>query len=327
VAERATVFETIQLGVEATSGTAVPANKLLQSLFMQSAVDLSIDMFRPEGNKFPTVAAAGKDLYSGRVIGKPTYTEIVYPLSSLLGAATITGPNADGAYTWVFNPSSTAADAFKTFTIQQGSGVRAMQWAYGLFSNLGLTGDRQSVDLDGTMMGQAISDGITLTATPTTLTLVPVLPKQVDCFVDTTSAGLGTTRLGRLLKYRLGFGDEKYNPLWTVDSTQSSFAAVVEKAPGAALNALVEADANGMALLTDARAGNTKFVRLQCSGPLIAGASSYSIKFDFATKLGKPDPFQDHDAVYAIGWNMPLVHDGTWGKALTVTVMTTLASL
>lgn len=327
MAERATVFETIQIGVETTSGTSVAANKQLLSMSIDPTVDLDVDMFRPDGNKFPTVAAAGKELVSARVTGKPTYTEIVYPLSSLLGAATITGPNGDGAYTWVFTPSSTAADAFKSFTVEKGSAVRAMKWAFGLFTSMGFSGDRQSVDLSGSMLGQALQDGITLTGTPSALALIPVLPKQVDVYVDTTSAGLGTTKLGRLLKYNLAFGDQKYNPLWPVDSSLSSFGAVVEKSPNAAMDAIVEADAAGMALLTDARAGNTKFVRWQATGPLIAGASNYSIKIDFATKLGKPDPFQDQDAVYAIGWNMPFVHDGTWGKAMAVTVITTLASL
>jgi hypothetical protein len=326
VAERASVFEGIQVGVETTSGTGVAAGKKLQSMSIDPQADVTVDMFRPSGNKYATVAASGKDLVSAQVKGKVTYTEIVYPLSSLLGAATITGPNTDGAYTWAFNPASQSADAFKTFTVERGSAVHAEKWTYGLFSSLGLKLNRETVDLTGAMVGQALTDGITMTASPSALTLVPVLGKQISVFVDTTAAGLGTTQLGRVLQLEVSLGD-KYEPLWVLDNTQSSFVATVEKAPNATSKLMVEADAAGMALLADVRAGNTKFVSIVATGPLIAGATNYSITLNLALKLSKPDPFADDDGVYAIGFNGQVAHDPTWTKALSCTVVTTLATL
>jgi hypothetical protein len=326
VAERASVFQQVQIGVETTSGTAAAASKLLTSMDIQPAVDLNIDMFRPQGNKFATVAAAGKDFTTARMSGKPTYTEIVYPFSGLFGAATITGPNGDGAYTWVFNPASAAADAFKTFTVERGSAIAAERFTYGLFASLGLVFDRERADLSGTMLGQAQVTGITLTATPTAVALVPILPKQLDVYVDSTSGALGTTKIGRLLQGNLSFGD-KYNPLWVVDSSQSSFVAVVEQSPNARFRTLVEADTAGMAYLATHRAGTTQFMKIKGTGPLIAGASSYSLSIDMAVKGGRPDAYEDSNGVYAIGYNWSLVHDGTWGKALTSTVINTLAGL
>lgn len=327
MAERASVFQQVQVGRETTHGTSVAASKLLSSVDIQPTADLNVDFFRPQGNKFPTVAAAGKDLVTARITGKPTYTELVYLLSSLFGAATITGPNADGAYTWAFAPASTGPDAFETFTVERGSSVAAEKFTYGLVSSLGFTFDRDRADLAGGMIGRAQTTGITMTATPTAIALVPLLPKQIDVYADATSAGLGTTKLGRLLRGNWQFGANKYNPLWVVDSSQSSFVEVVESTPQAQFNVLLEADTAGMGFLANARAGDTRFVRLKATGPLIAGSSSYSLTIDMAAKFGRPDPYSDQDGVYAIGHNWMLVHDATWGKALTATMITTVASL
>src|SRR5437868_5256822 len=142
MAERSAVFNVVQVAKETTPGTAVPASKLLQSIDLQPDAQVNVDFYRPQGNKYPTVAVAGKDFTTARVVGKPTYTELVYLLSGMFGAAVITGPNGDGAYTWVFSPSSVAADAFTTLTVQRGSAVAAEQWTYGLFDSLGFVFDR-----------------------------------------------------------------------------------------------------------------------------------------------------------------------------------------
>lgn len=326
MAERAAVLNVVQVGKETTSGTSVAASKLLTSMDIQPAADLNVDFFRPQGNKYPTVAAAGKDFVTARVVGKPTYTEMAYALSGLFGAATITGPNGDGAYTHVYAPAASAADAFTTLTVERGSAVQAEKFTYGLFTSLGLTFDRDVANLQGTMLGQAQTTGIALTTTPTAIALVPMLPKQFDVYLDTTSGGLGTTKLGRLLQGNLQFGD-KYQPLWTVDSSQASFVAIVEQTPNARMRLLVEADAAGMAFLATARAGTTMFMRIKASGPLIAGATSYAWTVDAAVKFAKPDAYEDSNGVYAIGLNAMVVYDATWTKALTSSLTTTLATL
>lgn len=319
MAERASVFQGVQIGVEVTSGTSVPANKLLQSMQITPQIDLNIDTFRPMGNKYITIAAPGKELTTAQIQGKLTYTEIVYPLSSLFGAAVITGA---GPYTWTFSPGSTAADAFSTFTVEQGNAVRAEKWSYGLFTGLSITGSRDGFDLRGTMQGQAVTDGITMTATPTAIALLPVLGKQVSVFYDATSGGLGTTKLGRVLSLDWEY-NSKYAPLWAVDNTQASYVAEVETAPTPTLKLIVEADTAGMALLTDARAGSFAYVRLSA----VSGTSS--ITMDMAVKHIKPDAYRNQDGVYALGWNLQLAHDAAWGtgKSMTAIVINGLVGL
>lgn len=327
--ERASVFNAVQIGRETTPGTAPVsgANRLLASMDLLPTPNIGVDIYRPNGIKYPTVAVAGKDLTLYQLSGKPTYTEIVYPLSSLLGAATITGPNADGAYTWTWNPSSTGADSFVSYQLQRGSSVGAEQSLFTIFSQLGLSFDRDRADLSGAAFGLAQSTGVTLTAAPTSLALVPISPKDLSLFVDTTSAGLGTTRMTRLLRGNWQFGQSKYNPLWAVDQTQASFAAIVESTPGAQFSALFEADTTGLGFLANVRAGDTRFVRIRANGPLIAGASSYTFTIDMAAKFGTPSQYRDEQGVYAIEYPWNLMHDPGWTRAMQVTLITTVSAL
>lgn len=327
--ERASVFQQVQIGVESTHGTAPGggANRLLSSMDLMPTPSIGVDYFRPQGNKFPTVAAAGKDLTTYRVAGKPTYTELIYPLSSLLGAATITGPNADGAYTYTWNPASTGPDAFVSFDVERGSSVAAERSLYTVFNQLGLTFDRDRADLSGSAIARAQTTGITLTASPTAIALVPILPKEISVYADTTSGGLGTTKLTRFLRGNFQFGQAKYNPLWVVDSAQASFVEVVESTPQATFSALVEADSTGVGFLANVRAGDTRFVRIRSVGPLIAGSSSYQFTIDMAAKFGTPSEYRDESGVYAIEYNWTLVHDATWTRAMQAVLITTVASL
>jgi hypothetical protein len=327
--ERASVFNVVQIGREVTHGTAPGggASRLLASMDLMPTPSIGVDIYRPQGIKYPTTAVAGKDLTTFRVQGKPTYTELVYPLSSLFGAATITGPNGDGAYTWTWNPSAVGADAFESFDVERGSAVGAERTLYTVFTQLGMTFDRDRADLSGAAFGLAQTTGITLTSTPTAISLIPISPKDISVFADTTSAGLGTTRLTRVLRGNWNFGQNKYNPLWTVDQSAASFAAIVESAPGAQFTALFEADATGVGFLANVRAGDTRFVRIRATGPLISGASNYQLTIDMAAKFGTPSEYRDEGGVYSIEVPWNIVYDATWTHALQVVMTNTLAAL
>lgn len=327
--ERASVFNVLQLGVEVTHGTAPAggASRLLSSIDLIPTASIGVDFYGPQGQKYDTVAVAGKDLTTYRLTGKPVYSELIYPLSSLLGAATITGPNADGAYTYTWNPSSVGPDAFVSYQIQRGSSVGAEQSLYTIINQLGLTFDRDRADLSGAAFGRAQTTGVTLTASPTAIPLIPISPKDFSIFSDTTSGGLGTTRLTRVLRSSWNFGNAKFNPLWAVDQSATSFSEIVEAKPGATFSMLVEADTAGLAFLTTIRNGTTAFIRVRATGPLIAGTSNYQLTLDQAVKFGTPSEFRDEQGVYAYELNGRIVGDAVWGHALQAVMINTQATL
>lgn len=314
MAERSALTQTIQIGVETTPGTGVAADKKLSSLAIGPGMRLDVKRFKPQGYKYATVLPLGKEWVEARVTGVGTYTELVYPLSSIFGAATITPVASSTAQNWAFNPSTTVEDAFKTFSIEQGSPVRAHKFTGGLFRSLQMRFSRDGFELGGDLIGQRITDAITMTATPTGLLLVPILGNQLDVFMDPLVANIGTTKLLRLLsgEYRI---NNKYNPLWVVNSANNSYVAAVEAEPENQLTLMVEADAQGMALLNTVRAGDTQFIRLTGTGPIANAAVPYSLRGDLAVKVRNVSDFQDQDGVFAVEWTFDIVHDDAWGKS------------
>lgn len=93
------------------------------------------------------------------------------------------------------------------------------------------------------------------------------------------------------------------------------------------LNEKRQADAAGMALLTNMRAGSTKFMRIKATGAQIAGAEYYDLQIDTACKVTDVSPFEDSDGVFAIEWTMNGFYDATWTKTTEIAVVNTLATL
>jgi hypothetical protein len=71
-----------------------------------------------------------------------------------------------------------------------------------------------------------------------------------------------------------------------------------------------------MGLLTDLRAGSTKYVRIACISTLNAGATTtkYSLTIDFAGKISASPTFDETDGVYTVNWTMDSVFDAAWGS-------------
>jgi acetyl-CoA C-acetyltransferase len=113
--DRASIFQTCNVGVEVTPGTAVTCAKKLTSLSIEPAIKTKVETFRPMGTKYTTLTQQGKEWTEAKVSGLVTYTEIVYALSSLLKTAVITTPGGGtNSRLWTFEPSATLADAVKT---------------------------------------------------------------------------------------------------------------------------------------------------------------------------------------------------------------------
>lgn len=326
--ERASIFQTTQIGVESTPGTSVAASKALQALDITLGIKADIKTFRAAGRKYKALAAMGKEWTAGKLDGLATYTEIVYPLSSLVSYAAPVQQGATTAYLWTFSSSTTSPDTVKTFTIEQGSSVRAHKCTYGQVVGLSGSISREEFRLGGDLIGRALTDGITMTATPTSLELVPILPTDFDVYLADTQAGLAAaSALERVLSVEWNLGD-RFAPIWPLGTANGTgFPTVVEKEPSTAVKIMMEADAAGMDLLTDARAGSAIFLRLKAVGDLIATSYYYTYQHDFSLRVTSVDEFSDEDGVYAIGWNCELFHDATWGKAFEIQVTNKLTGL
>lgn len=319
MAERATIFQTVALFPEATPGTSGAATRLLSALSISPGINAEIDVFKPMGQKYMTVAALGKEWTEAPLEGKPTYNEINYPLSSVITTPTPTSSTADtAAWTWTYTPNSSGADTPKTFTVEFGSTERAANFAYGIVKDLTIPFSRSEVSLTGNMFGRAITDGITLSTAATRVDIVPVLPKQGSVYLDTSSTALGTTRLVRVLSGELRI-QNRFDPLWVVNDQNASFVTHVEIDPTVELDLLEEADSSGMANLTAMRAGTRSFIRVEFLGTAISTSTdTHLFRIDLAGKITNVAPFEDADGVYAVKWTWTADGGSTWGQAYRI---------
>lgn len=312
--ERASIFQVVQIGVETTPGTAVPANKRLQSLMLELSPKTEIEEYKPSGGKYATVTALGKEWSEGKLSGVATYSEFIYVLGIVYPFTAPTQIGTTGAYTWQYNPQSYSSDNAKTYTVERGGTdgtgaersvqLTAMGWNYKF--------DRSKVEVEAEMFGRALETGVTLTASPTAIELRPILGKQVSVYLDTSIANIGTTKLTRVLSGEFSHSDARA-PLWAVDAAQGSYVAVVESDPKLEFKLELEADAVGMALFNTMRAGDTRFARVEAIGANIGAAADYTFQHDLALQVKDVSSMGDKDGVFAVTFTFSLIHNDSWG--------------
>lgn len=331
--ERATANQKVQFGVETTSGTSVAANKLLNSFDVQLGMEADSKTYRATGRKYPSIAVLNKEWTSGSLEGPIDFNALIYPLSGALGATTPTASGASStAKDWIFTPPVSGNASPKTFTIEQGDSVRAHKLVYGLFTSFGYKGTREEFSCSADLIGQLLSDGISMTGSPTSVAIAPSSANQWNVFMDSTSGGLGTTQLTRVMEIEFAMNDI-YGPAWFINRSVTSWATHIDMYPDCTFKIKVEADATGMSPLTDIRAGTTKYFRVEAQGAQIAsdgpGAIYNVFKHDLAVKFIKPNKFEDQDGIYAIQWECQVVEDGSWssGRAQQLTLTNLLTAL
>jgi hypothetical protein len=326
MAEIATIFQLVQLGMEVTStpGTAVAATKKLASLMIEPQIKSEIQKYRGTGYKFPAIASMAKEWVEADLSGPITYTEIIYLLASIFGSTTPTAGTTD--QTWLFNIDPDGADTPQTYTVEWGDATRALEFSYGLVNSLTLSFSREGCELSGTMLGSAVTDAITMTAGTTDVALIPVIPTQVSVYVADTVAGLsGASALTRVVSVEWEMSD-RFNPAYFLDGS-TDWAAAVETEPTVNVKLKMEKDAAGMALLANMRAGSTKFVRVEALGGIVVGVIPYTLQVDTACKVTGEPTFSDEDGIQCIEWDMEAFYDPTWGTATAATVINAQATL
>ena len=258
--EITTVNQRIQLGVESTSALGTPVTtgmKLLECFDWTFGIMADVLTYRATGHKYDTVQEENEEWSEGTIAGTLDYNGVVYVLAGVMGSvAPATHGVSTTAKDWVFSPPTTGSIVPQTYTFQQGDAIRARQMSYGLFIDFGYKGTRKDFSVTGKWIGQLLTDGIALGSSPTAVALAPVVAKQVNVYLDTTSAGLGTTLLTRVLSVDYAMTGT-YAPLWVLNRSTGSWTAHVDLAPKALFKILLEADVNGMAFLSYLQSGTT----------------------------------------------------------------------
>ncbi len=331
MAVRATVNQRVQIGAEVTTtpGTTVAANKLLQCFDWQFGINADVKFYRPTGRKYDTVQEENTEWVDGTMTGPMDFNGILYPLLSACGSITPPTVADVSSYTWVISPPVSGTIAPQTYSIQQGDPTtRAHKFAYGLFTEFGYTATRHDFTCSGKLLGQPITDGATLTSSPSAIALSPIPSKFINVYFDSTSGGLGVTQLLKPLSITY-LMTGIYVPEWVLNRANLGYTTHVDMAPKTTMKLKVEADAQGMSPLPLLQSGATYFLEVDALGGLAGSATvHYEFKHDMAVKVNKPaSTFQDDNGVYAIEWEFDIVEDSGWGKSQMFTVANTIAGL
>ena len=329
--ERAVLTELIQIGKETVYGTGVAATRKLASLRIDLSPDGENFSIDPSGFKVPTGSVQIREFASGDIAGGSalTYNELPIILNSLLKDVTAT--TTTGVSTWVWDWSPTSIETVASYTVEQGdSATRAHEITGGIFTGFNFTVSRGAAPtVGGTLLGGAFVDGITPTPALTSMTPIPVAPGQIDVYADATWAGIGTTKLLRV--FEAGFNvSNMWGPLWALNSTLTSFAAIMQMKPEITMTLTVEADSAGMAFLASNWRTNTPtFLQIKATGDTIEGGTpttDHSLEIDMAGVVAGPPTFGETDGARTAQWTFNCIADGTSSKALRITLVNGVAS-
>lgn len=317
------VFQGVQIGVEGTPGTPVAANKKLLAVNMTPSPQVETKPFKAMGNKYASFAVLNKEWSSINIEGTPTYNEMVYLFSSLLHYSAPTQQGATLAYKWIFGSNTSAADFGKTFTIEQGDTESAWRVAGVRISGLTLGFSRNGITVSGTGVGQQFETDITLTADPTALTPVPVLPTELKFYMADTFATLETAQpLVNAFSLEWSLTD-KFGLAWPVGQNPEA----VEGEPNASGKITVATDTAGMGLIAALRSATTKWFRIEATGKAIEDVYSHKLTIDFPAQIESVSDPKNLDNVFTIDFGLLPIHDASWGKAMNIEIVTNLASL
>jgi hypothetical protein len=293
---------------------------------------LEYDEFGPMGQLTQTIVAPRQEWAQGSLSGYPTYTEIVYPLSNLFGAAVITTPTgATLRRLWSWNPSASTPWTPKTWTIRRGVPADTAEEAnYALLSGLNLAFARSSApSIGGDLFARRLDYTAVLATTGvTTPTNIPMLPVEGDVFLDATAAGLGTTKLLRDFSLEFSIAD-LFGPIWPINSSLNSFAAHGVQKPTIQAVLRLGNDTVGRSLVTNMRAGTPVFIRfLSTSGQMVEAAAPYKFTLDLAAMcVEAPARGDENGLLSTLEWTFRVVSDATWGSWLKIAVENNLTGL
>jgi len=321
--EKIAIHEQSQMGFESAWGTAVPGNLRPQSFSLRQKSEGEYDVFKAVGDKYPSLVVPGPEWTGIGIEGRMTYNEILWLLALGFGEPT---PSLLGttAYKWTFNPPTRGSNSALSATVEQGDAVTAWRAAGVNLVDLEWTVNRRQCLLSGQALGKAIETGITLTAAPDTIPLVPVLPAHCSVKIADTQAGLaGATALTRGYAFNW-----KVSGLHGMSHPIGSNDVMVEQDPSMKAKLKLAADTIGLGLYTKMRAGDTKWLRLACIGSLIETSYYYTIQLDLPLKVSEaPSEPASEKGIQTLEWSCDAVHDDTWGKAMDLQITNTMDAL
>lgn len=300
-----------------TPGTAVPATKRFVGLMLAPSPQAEKYNIIATGDQYARETGLNREWSDVSLSGTPTYDEITPLLSLYNGAPTITTPvGGTNARQHEWQGVNGVIPALRSITYEYGDANRAQQMAYvhgqDLTISIARAGD--GVSVSGALMGRGMVDPFTLSGGVVALPVKPIEGVKADIYVDSTFAGLGTTKLLRAVSGSFALSG-LVTQFFALNSTQSSFATTVPTRPEASATVRLGADEVGLPIAMGYRTGDRKFVRFEVkNGELIdvgIATTEYRLTIDLCLEVVTPGTFDEETGLLVVEPSFRVVHDDT----------------
>lgn len=186
-----------------------------------------------------------------------------------------------------------------------------------------------TITVDGALLtggGSIAATTSTPFALPTSSDVIPIMPGEVNVYLDTTFGAIGTTQYTGDFACGWGIGDRR-NPVWTLNRSLNSFSSTVQTKPNPTFTLSVNNDPTGRQLIPVMRAGTSRFVRIECIGPVIGGGYSFEYVIDLHGKIVQAPGQGDVNGARSLDWTFRTMHSSAWGQAQRIRLRTDLSAL
>jgi hypothetical protein len=305
-----------------------PSAVVVGSTWQASHVYTSGDYVRP------TVSNA--HLYQAQNSGTSGSSQPTFPTSA--GATVVdsgvtwkeVGSDVSGAYSWSFDISSEQNDTLQTYTFEQGDQAlsRVRKAIYCSLKDFSVTSKRSGdASISGTFLGRSLSSPGSLTTSGVSeVTLVPVSTQEVDVYMDSSSAALGTTKMASNFDIGLQFKD-RVDIAWIHDRSVGSFLQYLTRVPKFEIDLTLADDSDFDQIQSYETNKQRVFVRFEAQGGQISPGVNYLIQWDVACQVSAAEQFGNEGSARICKVKLAAEHDGTWGKATAAKVVNTAAAL
>lgn len=325
--ERNSKGQRFQLGYEASYDAGATVNRRMLGLTLDLDPQVSRTKNMAQGYNFASSTTLGKDYTEGDLGGALVFDELHHMFSMALGTVAPAPQTPATAIQWQWDLPNAGDITPKSAKIERGDTNTAESFTGAVLTDLELSWDREGFEVGGTVMGTRLNESATLTtASVTTMPQIALDPAKIGVFIDTTSGGLGTTRMLRAFQGGISLGG-LFGQIWALNELKTSFDGILSLVPDSETTITLMADAAGKALLTSLRAGDRRFLRWRVLGPQIGiGPATYLLQIDLAIDIVDVDSFGDEDGVYAIPLTFAPMADEGWTRAGRITVVNTQAA-
>ncbi len=331
---RSMVGQQFWLQPEVTPGTGV-TNAMKRYLGLKAMPGWSNEtqQFKASGYKVNTSNQVLSEMGTHTIETIQDYNSLLPILASVLtydGATQPDNVNAPTAYEHTFHLEAAAADDLQTFTGIWGDGTQAVQMLYFLFNSLTFNVQRGALSVDTSAISYEPTTGATLPAAGTsTIDSVPIPARSYNAYIDDTWAGLGTTKALALYEWAFTMGDKRTTDT-PIDSSVSSFQSTVENEDTDHSGSIRPGfDADAVSLVSDYKAGTSKFIRIGSVGPSLGGSVTYELEVNQSVELQSVGEIgtAPNSPVVTLPMNYLLMPDAASGNTLTVRLVNTVSAL